>query len=186
MTVHQEAYVAFLAHFHGTRDYFECHELLEEHWKKEPDPQLKEIWHGLIQVAVALYHQRRGNTAGALKMLEQAARRLKAARPELAGLGREELSALLDARLEELRSRGKETAVFHDMSLPVEDERLLQAAKERCSSWGHEWGRASPLTEEALVHRHKLRDRTGIIEERMSRLAAKEAVKPSRSEGEEA
>lgn len=32
--MYPEAYIEYLAEFHGSRDYFECHELLEEHWKK--------------------------------------------------------------------------------------------------------------------------------------------------------
>lgn len=70
------AYIEYLAHFHGSRDYFECHELLEAHWKLEQNHERKVIWHGLIQVAVASYHERRGNFAGAVKMMEQAVNRL--------------------------------------------------------------------------------------------------------------
>ena len=32
--MYSQAYIDYLVHFHGDRDYFECHELLEEHWKK--------------------------------------------------------------------------------------------------------------------------------------------------------
>ncbi len=50
--VYPEAYVAFLHEFHTTRDYFECHEILEEYWKEDPPEQRKEYWVGLIQLAV--------------------------------------------------------------------------------------------------------------------------------------
>lgn len=37
--MYPEAYVAFLHEFHTTRDYFECHEILEEYWKEDPPEQ---------------------------------------------------------------------------------------------------------------------------------------------------
>jgi predicted metal-dependent hydrolase len=46
--------------------------VLEEYWKSVPDSPLRQAWYGLIQIAVALYHHRRGNIAGARKMLESA------------------------------------------------------------------------------------------------------------------
>ena len=46
-----EAYIDFLVHFHGDRDWFECHERLEEYWKEHPDDPKSDTWVGLIQVA---------------------------------------------------------------------------------------------------------------------------------------
>ncbi|PAD68333.1 hypothetical protein CHH83_14265, partial [Bacillus sp. 7586-K] len=34
--MYDQEYIDFLVHFHCDRDYFECHEILEEHWKKDP------------------------------------------------------------------------------------------------------------------------------------------------------
>ncbi len=67
--MYPKAYVAFLHEFHTTRDYFECHEILEEFWKEDPPDQRKKYWVGLIQLAVALYHQRRGNGKGAKRLI---------------------------------------------------------------------------------------------------------------------
>lgn len=44
--VYPEAYVAFLHEFHTTRDYFECHEILEEYWKEDPLSSAKNIGSG--------------------------------------------------------------------------------------------------------------------------------------------
>ena len=44
--VYPEAYIEYLMYFHGNRDYFECHEVLEEYWK-EVSPRtfmLKNDW----------------------------------------------------------------------------------------------------------------------------------------------
>lgn len=169
-----DAYVTYLAHFHGTRDYFECHELLEEYWKEEQDPLLKEVWHGLIQVAVSLYHERRGNLPGARKMLEQAVIHLTNVSPERAGLDPVKLLELLRTRYDALTQdygAEVETRVFEDMALPFLDGGLLREAMDLCKAWGCEWGRRSPMNEDMLVHRHLLRDRTDVVAERARQLA---------------
>lgn len=172
MKPYPQAYVAFLAHFHGTRDYFECHELLEEQWKNETASAFKDIWHGLIQVAVSAYHERRGNVQGAAKMLEQAVRRLDAAQPELAGLDAPQLRRELRERLGRLRSvqESGKPMPFVDPVLPLEDPELLEQSRSLCESWGAVWNGPSDRGAEALVHRHKLRDRSDVIEERRKQL----------------
>lgn len=52
--LYPKAYIDYLVYFHGLRDYFECHEVLEEHWKKDDKAERKKYWVGLIQIAVAL------------------------------------------------------------------------------------------------------------------------------------
>jgi len=49
-------------------EYFECHEVWEDLWREAGDPA-KTFLKGLIQAAVALHHQRRGNRHGAAKLL---------------------------------------------------------------------------------------------------------------------
>jgi uncharacterized protein len=48
-------------------DYFEAHELLEAAWMAEPG-EIRDLYRGLLQVAVCYYHLTRHNYAGALKM----------------------------------------------------------------------------------------------------------------------
>ncbi|WP_218197281.1 DUF309 domain-containing protein, partial [Pseudomonas sp. 2995-1] len=59
-----DAYIEYLIEFHGTRDYFECHEIMEEYWKKNKEKH----WHTLIQLAVAIYHERQHNYDGSLRL----------------------------------------------------------------------------------------------------------------------
>lgn len=68
--MYPDAWIRYLYEFHVTRDYFECHEQLEEFWKATAmsDPLLA----AFIQVAVGQYHLRRGNKRGARKMWEGA------------------------------------------------------------------------------------------------------------------
>lgn len=70
--MYPKEYIQFLAHFHGDRDYFECHELLEDYWKKTDSGNKDSIWVGLILVAVSSYHHRRSNFIGAKRTLEKA------------------------------------------------------------------------------------------------------------------
>jgi predicted metal-dependent hydrolase len=55
--------------------FFEAHEVLEDVWRAEPEPERKFL-QGLIQVAVALHHYSKGNQAGCRSLLERARRNL--------------------------------------------------------------------------------------------------------------
>jgi uncharacterized protein len=54
-------------HFNA-REFFEAHEVWEEIWLAESEPQ-KTFLQGLIQVAAAFHHYCRGNPAGAESLL---------------------------------------------------------------------------------------------------------------------
>lgn len=58
-------------------DYFACHEVLEELWRATEGP-LRELYRGLIQVVVGLYHARRGNVVGGRQVLARGLVRLEA------------------------------------------------------------------------------------------------------------
>ena len=55
--------------------YFEAHELLEHAWKLGPESD-RDLWKGVIQVAVAGVHLQRGNRIGARRLLDRALERL--------------------------------------------------------------------------------------------------------------
>jgi len=57
----------------NTGQYFESHERLEELWLIA-DPEDREIYHGLVQVSVALLHAERGNHHGAWTLFRRAIR----------------------------------------------------------------------------------------------------------------
>jgi uncharacterized protein len=48
-------------------NYFEAHEALECAWREETDP-IRELYRGILQVAVCYLHITRGNYDGAIKM----------------------------------------------------------------------------------------------------------------------
>ncbi len=161
-SAYPEAYVRFLAHYHGDRDFFECHELLEEYWKEHPSSPYRDEWVGLIQAAVGMYHYRRGNVAGAAKSFAGALRRGSPAR--LQGLG-------LDAerwleRLAETRRAALAGEPYRDVDMPVADVALLAEATAACEALGFAWGAPSRMEDPELLHRHARRDRTDVIEAR--------------------
>ncbi len=60
----------------NTREFFECHETLEELWQKYLEPD-RELIQGIIQIAVGYHHQLRNNSVGALKLLRRGLQRVE-------------------------------------------------------------------------------------------------------------
>jgi uncharacterized protein len=58
------------------REFFQCHEVLEDLWKEEKEPE-RQLTQGIIQIAVGYYHSLKGNLPGARKLLERGLARLK-------------------------------------------------------------------------------------------------------------
>lgn len=50
-------------------EWFECHETLEELWIGEAG-EVRNLYQGMLQVAVALHHWRNGNYGGAVSLLD--------------------------------------------------------------------------------------------------------------------
>ena len=53
-----------------TKRYFEAHEALETAWREEPG-EIRNLYRGILQVAVAYYHIQRGNYVGARKLFNR-------------------------------------------------------------------------------------------------------------------
>lgn len=91
--VPEQALAAFrqgIEHF-NRREFFEAHEVWETLWRATPGPE-REVYHGLIQVAVTCLHLTRGNLAGAKYELAQARAHLAPSLPQAQGI---DLAALL-------------------------------------------------------------------------------------------
>ncbi len=87
-------------------DWFTCHETLETLWINSQG-DARNLYQGLLQIAVALHHWRSGNFNGAVTLLARGAGRLRVAtscRHILAG----ELAAAADRFREELTNLGPE------------------------------------------------------------------------------
>ncbi|NQX63181.1 DUF309 domain-containing protein [Paenibacillus qinlingensis] len=163
MTQYPEAYTDYLCYFHGARDYFECHEVMEEYWKEHPKDPARLTYVGLIQIAVGMYHSRRGNYAGAVKMLQSAAKNLQAEDVRTLGLDDVELQARITQAWQAI---GTENYRFEDMNLPISDPELSNLCFELCQLKGWGWQTPSLMSDEMIIHKHTRRDRSEVIEER--------------------
>jgi hypothetical protein len=70
---------------------FAAHELFEELWRAAAAGE-RDLYQGLVHVAVATYQDGRGNEVGRTRQLEKAIRRLEPYAPEYAGV---DIGALL-------------------------------------------------------------------------------------------
>ncbi|WP_173916255.1 DUF309 domain-containing protein [Halobacillus sp. Marseille-Q1614] len=148
-----QRYIEYMAHFHGTRDYFECHEVLEEHWK-ETEPQNRDsVWVLLIQLAVALYHFRRKNRKGAAILIDKTIDKISGNEERLLELGidPEELDRLLNLTKERINNNLNYVSIL----LPLTESELIKETKDLCREWNVSFWSISNLRDSSLVHKHK-------------------------------
>ena len=67
------------------REFFVCHEVLEEIWTPERGPR-RLFLQALIHFAVAFYHDQRGNPVGATRQLRKGLRKIAAYLPVCEGI----------------------------------------------------------------------------------------------------
>ncbi|KIL44248.1 DUF309 domain-containing protein [Jeotgalibacillus soli] len=164
-----DAFIEYLVHFHGDRDYFECHEVLEEYWKTHTPMARDSIWVGWIQLAVALYHHRRNNMNGGLRTLDKAIMKFRLHEDEIVSFGIEATTFL--ERLQSLRASMASHTPYISIQLPIHDRELEKHCLSLCEERGFLWGDISDLKNPMIVERHSQRDRTEVIHERLSELA---------------
>lgn len=153
-------WIEYLIHFHREQDYFECHEVLEEHWKNEG--MKGDLWPGLIQLAVALYHQRRGNKNGARRMITSGIQKLQKEESALKELGiqTQPFFELIRDRKEKI----EQEQPFEPIVLPL-TAKLLQRCLLQANVTEEDWS-THTFTDDSIIHKHSLRDRTSVIDER--------------------
>ncbi|MCS7460126.1 DUF309 domain-containing protein [Paenibacillus doosanensis] len=123
-------YVEFVYYFNVARDYFECHEVMEELWLEEGRAPL---YQGLLQVAVGLYHHRNGNVSGAVKLFTAALEKLEPRQKAEAGIDLVRLvrdSRLYLAKLERIEEQPFD---FYDLDIRITDpelETMVEALRE--------------------------------------------------------
>jgi len=161
-----KAYIEYLIQFHATRDYFECHELLEEYWKEHPDDPLSQLWVCMIQVAVGQYHERRGQRRGARLMYKGALAKLAQHNSASLGLVHDELVEILEARVDACRSYDE----YEDILLPFSDNGLLALCREQAVARDLTWQLSSNELSEDIIYRHTRRDRSEVIAAREAAL----------------
>ncbi|MDP4162503.1 MAG: DUF309 domain-containing protein [Bacillota bacterium] len=162
--MYPKEYIDYLIQFHAERDYFECHEILEEYWKKEDPSNKNSIWVALILLAVSAYHHRRGNFSGAMRTLLKAKAIFlrNQSQVQILGLDTLQLFTLLDDRCSQIKQNND----FTNFPLPISDAQLLELCNYECKKRELTWNNGSSTTEHDIIHRHITRDRTSVIKER--------------------
>lgn len=117
-------YVQFVYYFNMERDYFECHEVLEELWLEEGRSKL---YQGLLQVAVGLYHFRNGNVAGAIKLMKAATAKLEQYPSDALGIDLAQLRQEAAAYTTKLERYDVEPFEFYDLDIRILDPELTRA-----------------------------------------------------------
>ncbi|MBE9203644.1 DUF309 domain-containing protein [Synechocystis salina LEGE 06099] len=85
------------------QDFYACHDTLEAVWL-EANPTEKNFYQGILQIAVAHYHLSNHNWQGAVILLGEGIRRLKAFRPAHQEVETESLLQTSAALLAELQT----------------------------------------------------------------------------------
>ena len=170
-SVYPNEYIDYLIHFHGDRDYFECHEILEDYWKKVDPKNKHSIWVGLILLAVSNYHHRRGNISGAKKTLSKSIQIFKNNYEQIEHLGLNKKKFLLE--LEKRQTSLLKGCQYTSYIFPIMDTSLLTSCKDKCIQAGLNWCKDSDLSNSDIVHRHSSRDRSQVIHERLMALKTK-------------
>lgn len=153
--MYPKPYIDYLIEFHAKRDFFECHEILEEHWKKTG--MNDKTWVGLIQIAVGLYHQRRNNHNGALKMFKNALKLVSENKENIINLGLDEkkLIKILEKRVEKVINKESYT----DINLPFRDFVLENECLLLCKNKKLKWCEPSDMNDHYLLNKHSLREK---------------------------
>lgn len=149
-------FVQFLKEFNDTTDYFECHELLEEYWKEVSPNEKNHPLTALILLSTSMYHWRRGNLKGALKTMHTSLKRFAniSNSAVFETIAYQHLIDHMNASL----SLIKESGDFKPFSILIKDPKLKDLV--------HNFPIGERMDLHFLTHKHMLRDRSEILEER--------------------
>ena len=98
------------------REFFECHEVLEDLWRAEPAP-VRLLYQGILQIGVGFHHLGRGNWVGAFRQLEKGISRVNRFLPSCLGVDTERLVREAGGCLDLLRALGPAELERFDWSL---------------------------------------------------------------------
>lgn len=127
MTAYDRLYVAFLYYFNDQRDYFECHEVMEELWLEEGRNPL---YQGLLQVAVGLYHHLNGNASGSIKLFTAGLEKLAPYPEHVLGIDLARLVKDSEIYVEKLLKLKEEPFEPYDLNIVIMDQNLIDLVDE--------------------------------------------------------
>jgi uncharacterized protein len=127
MSVYDRLYVAYLYYFNEARDYFECHEVMEELWLEEGRSPL---YQGLLQVAVGLYHHANGNVSGSIKLFSAGLDKLAPYPDHTLGIDLAKLVQDSTLYLGKLKRIKEDPFAPYDLDIHILDEELQELLDE--------------------------------------------------------
>jgi predicted metal-dependent hydrolase len=104
-----------VAHF-NQREFWDAHESWETIWLVA-ESDVEQFLQGLIQIAAAYHHVKRGTYRGAIRLFEAGLRRLEAFPPEYCDLDRGAVEAAARAQRELLITRGEADGTYPELVL---------------------------------------------------------------------
>lgn len=116
--------------------YFEAHEALEDAWNAEKG-KVRELYRGILQIAVVYLHITRGNYRGAIKVYARSQKWLRDWAPVCRGVYVNELMVNAEKAIQEVQRLGEANIGQFDTSLlkPIRWEAKKTYICDRC---GHE------------------------------------------------
>lgn len=171
--MHQTHLLNFYNEFIIKQDYFECHEIMEEQWKEKERFTKKDPEVFLILIATAEYHYRRGNLPGAETSYKRALKLFMEAPFMLGKYG------LSESAVEVFKNRLQNInyVKFKVMEFPLSREYFLMLQELIMPEASLETFKVFiddlKVLDEQTVHKHKMRDRTPVIAERLQSLKNK-------------
>lgn len=150
-------FVDYCSYFNGNQDYFECHEVLEEYWKMIAPRNKKHPLVGYIQLATGMYHYRRQNLIGALRILNKAYSNFKANKNSIF-FEYIDYDSLTDHCLKSI-AKIKQDCPFDSFQLPIINEVLKSLVDKKMVTRPND-------SYYFLLNKHMLRDRSDILNAR--------------------
>lgn len=158
-------FIDYVTYFNGNEDYFECHEVLEEYWKNVAPAQKGHPLVGYVQIATGMYHWRRGNVRGAVRIFEKGMA-LLAAPTDDAFIAYVDVEALMPL-LQQTVLRMKSGQAFTPFTLPLTNDALAHRVQRAIDA-------LPPTDAHYICHKHMLRDRSDVLQQRAAKLASKQ------------
>ena len=120
-------------------EYFEAHEALEDAWNAEKG-DVRNLYRGILQIAVVYLHITRGNYNGAVKVYHRSQKWLKEWADNCKGIYVDELRKNAETAIKEVQRLGAERISEFDMSLlkPVRWNKKHVYICDRCGHEMHE------------------------------------------------
>lgn len=82
-------------------EYYECHETLEDLWQAEKG-RIQDLYKGILQIGVGIYHARRSNLKGALRLISSGMKLMSQFTPSCLGIDVEDFLQMTGRMKEEL------------------------------------------------------------------------------------